>query len=178
MSSDDSPTPTHPSEPTDRRALLKKALVAGGVFWAVPAIDSFVSVAAAVSGATTVLLRKTVSGSADPALSAICLVGGVHTVRGSVVFTRSEAPSRICASVTVTSGPSVVGRQVFLLQSSSSACVGGTVTPVGTWAASPAGGPQTFCAPIVAGATRFVVALQLSGGGGTDSYSSVRAILL
>lgn len=181
MSSDDSPRQMAPSDPTDRRALLKKALVAGGVFWAVPTIDSFVSVAAAVSGSTTVGLFKTLNGNntPDPALSALCTTGAVgNSGRGSVVFTRSEGPPTICASVTLSTGTSAVGRAVYILQSSATACLGGSATQVGTWAASPALGPQTFCAPIVAGATRFVIALQLSGGGGVDGWSSHTAILL
>ena len=181
MSRDESPRPTSPSDPTDRRALLKKALVAGGVFWAVPAIDSFVSVAAAVSGATTVHLFKTLNGNntPDPALSALCTVGAIgNSRRGSVVFTRSEGPATIRAAVTLSTGTSAVGRAVYILQSSASTCLGGSVTQVGTWAASPALGPQTFSAPIVPGATRFVIALQLSGGGGVDGWSSLRAILL
>ena len=54
---------------------------------------------------------------------------------------------------------------------------GGIGARVGVWAASPALGPQIFTAPIVAGANRFVIALQLSGGGGVDGWSSRRVTL-
>ena len=40
------------------------------------------------------------------------------------------------------------------------------------WLAAQPGGPQTFCTPILAGATSFVVALIFSGGLGVDGFSS------
>lgn len=179
MVSDETPTPSGAPD-TDRRALLKKAVVAGGLFWTVPVIDSVLSPAAAVSGTTIVGLFKTINGNnlPDPALPALCTTGAVgNSGRGSVTFVRSESPATICATVTLSTGTSAVGRDVYILQSTSVGCVGGTVTRVGVWAASPALGPQTFCAPIVSGATSFVIALQLSGGGGVDGWSSARANL-
>lgn len=166
--------PTSPDS-IQRRNLLKKAAAAGGVIWAVPTIDSFLSVAAAASGTVTVPLRKSLNGNntPDPALSVLCTTGGIgNSVRGSTVWVRSEGPATICVTITMTTGTSAEGRTVFILQAGADGCIGGTATPVGTWATSPAGGPQTYCAPIEAGATLFVVALTFSGGGGVDGWSS------
>ena len=165
-------------DPTSRRALLRKAAAVGGLLWAVPTIDSFVSVAAASSGTTTATLFKTVSGNQNPPLTSVCTSGALTSnVRGAAVWTRSEGPATICVTVTLSNGTSTTGRDVYILQSSTGGCLAGTVTPVGSWAATPAAGPQTFCTPIVSGATRFVVALQLSGGAGNDSYASSKVIL-
>jgi hypothetical protein len=181
MDDHEPPTHTDASEPTtDRRALLKKAVVAGGLFWTMPAIDSVLSPAAAASGTTTVGVFKTINGNnfPDPPLATLCTVGAVgNSGRGSATFVRSESPATICVTVTLSTGTSAVGRDVYILQSSSVGCVGGSATRVGVWAASPALGPQTFCAPVDSGAAWFVVALQLSGGGGVDGWSSTRANL-
>lgn len=174
--------PTSP-ELLQRRDLLKKAAVAGGVLWTLPTIDSFLSVAAAASGTlTNVPLVKSLNGNniPDPPLSTTCTQGGIgNSRRGTVVWTRSESLGTICATITLSTGTSAVGREVFILQSATSGCIGGTATRAGIWQGAPANplGPQTFCMPLLSGATTFVVALQLSGGGGVDGWSSVPATL-
>lgn len=165
-----------------RRSLLKKAAAAGAVFWTAPAIDSFLSVAAATSRDLTVPIVKTVNSNQDLSLSTICTAGGVgNSIRGSATFARRDNAGTICVEITLTTGTSAVGREVFILQSRSSTqtCLGlpDPPVPVRTWAASPQYGPQTFCAPLVSGADTFVVALQLSGGGGVDGWSSHLASL-
>ncbi|MCY7300856.1 MAG: hypothetical protein LH616_16820, partial [Ilumatobacteraceae bacterium] len=133
------------------------------------------SPAAAASGTVSgVPLVKDVNNNTNVSRNQLCLVGGVgNSGRGTCVFSRTETPALIGVTITLSTGTSAVGRDVYILQSTSStACVGGTLSRVGVWAASPALGPQTFSAPIVSSATRFVIALQLSGGGGVDGWSS------
>jgi hypothetical protein len=171
--------PTSP-ESLQRRTLLKKAAVAGGALWTLPTVDSFLSVAAAASATVTVPLVKTLNGNSqpDPPLPELCTTGGTgNSVRGSAVWVRNEGPPRICVTITLSTGVTVVNRQVYILQSNGSGCVGGTVTKVGDWSAAQPGGPQTFCTPILAGATSFVVALIFSGGLGVDGFSSHVATL-
>ena len=157
-----------------RRKLLRAA--GAGLTGAALITVALASPAAAASGRVSgVALVKTLNGnnSPDPALLALCTVGGVgNSGRGSCVFARTEGPATISVTVTLSTGTSAVGRAVYILQSASGTCVGGYVTQVGIWATSPALGPQVFTAPIVSGANRFVIALQLSGGGGVDGWSS------
>ncbi len=160
-----------------RRSLLKKGAVAGGLLWAVPTVDSVFMAAAAQSSPPTTAtagLFKSGNGSSNPPLLSLCQVGATSTAgRGTAVFTRTQSPPTICVTVTLSTGADAQSRDIFILQSTAGqTCVGGTVTAVGTWAASPAAGPQTFCAPIVSGATNFVVAQQLTGGGGNDGWAS------
>jgi len=160
-----------------RRSLLLKGITAGGLMWAAPMIESVRSVAAAQSAPPTTAtsdLFKSAPGNTDPALISLCQSGATSTARrGSVTFTRTASPATICVTITLSTGFGVAGREIFILQSTAGeTCVGGTSTAVGTWAAVPLLGPQTFCAPIVPGATRFVVAQQQSGGGGNDGWSS------
>jgi hypothetical protein len=167
----------------DRRRFIKGAGVtvgAAGALWAAPAIGGFVSPAAAVSGTSTTSFVKSSNGSTDPALTTLCQSGGQSPAsRGTAVFKRTESPATICVTCTMSTGTTVAGRDIFILQSDSSGtCLGGTTTPAGTWAASPAAGPQTFCSPIISGATKFVVAQQVSGGGGNDGWSSTPPISL
>lgn len=163
-----------------RRKLLRAA--GAGLTGAALITVALASPAAAASGSVSgVALVKTLNGNnnPDPALFALCTVGGVgNSGRGSCVFARTEGPATISVTVTLTTGTSAVGRAVYILQSASGTCVGGDVTQVGTWAASPALGPQVFTAPIVSGANRFVIALQLSGGGGVDGWSSGPVVFL
>jgi hypothetical protein len=164
----------------ERRSLIKKGAVVGGILWSVPTIDSVLSVAAAQSAPTTAVagLFKSGPGQADPPLGALCLTGATSNApRGSATFTRTEDPPTICVTVTLSTGFGVAGRSIFILQSSGTTCVGGQATSVGTWAAVPLLGPQTFCAPIASGATEFVVAQQISGGGGNDGWSSTPVVL-
>jgi hypothetical protein len=162
------------SEPLQRRDLLRKGVVAGGLVWASPVIDSALSPAAAQSAPSTATaeLFKSGNGSANPPLASLCQTGATSTAgRGTAVFTRTG--TTICVTVTLSTGADAQSREIYILQSTAGqTCLGGTATPVGTWAAVPAAGPQTFCAPIAPGATRFVVAQQLSGGGGNDGWSS------
>ena len=163
-----------------RRKLLR--LAGAGLTGAALVTVALASPAAARSGTGTVDLVKSLNGNndPDPPLPTLCTIGGVgNSGRGTSVFTRSEGPARIRVTVTLSTGTSAVGRDVYILQSktSPSSCVGGTGARVGVWAASPALGPQTFTAPIVTGANRFVVALQLSGGGGVDGWSSYPVVL-
>jgi hypothetical protein len=161
---------------TSRRRLLKGAVAGAGALWVAPTIDSFVSPAAAASGTATAALRKDANGGLlDRCISGcggalgLDLCGPVS--RGDIVFTRTTgSPDEICASITLDSGPSTTGRSVYILQSDGTDCLEQTL--VGTWAATPAQGPQVFCADIVPGATWFTIHSPQSGGGGTDIYSS------
>ena len=165
-----------------RRSLILKGLTAGSLVWAAPLIHSVTSVAAAASAprTATASLFKSGNGSANPPLLDLCQVGATSTAgRGTAVFTRTDDPPTICVTVTLSTGADAQTREIFILQSNAGAtCVGGQATPVGTWAAIPAAGPQTFCAPIVDGATRFVVAQQLSGGQGNDGWASSPPVAL
>ncbi len=165
--------PSDASTSISRRRLIAGAGVAAGAVWVTPTVLSL-DAAAAASGSFTTGLFKSGNGSANPALSTLCQNGAQSSAgRGTAVFKRTEGPATICVTVTLSTGADASSRDIFILQSNSSGtCVGGTVTPVGTWALSPAAGPQTFCAPIVSGATQFVIAQQLTGGGGNDGWSS------
>ena len=169
-------------DPTGRRALLKQATAAGALLWAAPVVDSFVSVAAAAStiATATVGLFKSSNGSADPSLTSLCGTGAASPApRGTAVFTRASGGGMICVTGTLSTGADAQSRDIYILQSTAGGtCVGGTVTKVGSWAATPSSGPQTFCAPVAPGATHFVVAQQLSGGGGNDGWSSKPPISL
>ena len=155
-----------------RRKLLKAggASLTGAALITVALASPVAAASGTVSG---VPLVKDVNGNGDPPLSTICLTGGLaNSGRGFCSFTRTESPATISVTITLTTGTSAVGRTVYILQSTATTCVGGTAAPVGVWAASPALGPQTFTAAIVSSATTFVVALQLSGGGGVNGWSS------
>lgn len=160
-----------------RRKLLR--LAGAGLTGAALVTVALASPAAARSGTGTVDVVKSVNNNDNPSLTTLCLGGGQgNSKRGISTFTRSEGPATISVTITMTTGTSAVGRTVYILQSSSpTSCVGGTVTPAGNWSASFPSGPQTFTAPIVTGANRFVVALQLSGGGGVDGWSSYPVVL-
>lgn len=162
----------------------RKLLRAAGASLAGVALTTvaLASPAAAASGSVTgVQLVKSLNGAnvVDPPLSTLCLDGGLgNSVRGTCTFSRTETPATISVTITLSTGTSAVGRFVYILQSvSPGSCVGGTSSPVGTWAASPAAGPQTFSARIVNSADRFIVTLQLSGGGGVDGWTSIPVIL-
>lgn len=165
-----------------RRRLIKHAAAAGGILWVTPLMDSIVSVAAAASVPTTATasLWKSGNGSANPPLGNLCSTGATSTAgRGTAVFTRNDTLGTICVTVTLSTGADAQSRSIFILQSTAGGtCVGGTTTPVGFWAASPAAGPQTFCAPIASGATAFVIAQQLTGGGGNDGWASAPPVSL
>ena len=165
-----------------RRTLLKAA--GAGVTGAALVTVALASPAAAASGTVAgVPLVKSLNGAndPDPPLLTLCATGGLgQSDRGVCTFVRTETSAGAFISVTITlsTGTSATGRSVFILQSTSpSNCVGGTTLRVGSWAASPAKGPQTFVAPISAGASRFIISLQLSGGGGVDGWSSSPATL-
>jgi hypothetical protein len=156
-----------------RRVLLKGAVAGAGALWVAPAIDSFVTPAAAASTVTSA--GANLQKDPDGTLALRCLNGCngqcSNAGRGSVTFTRSAgSPATICAAITIASGPSITGRQVYIQQSNGTTCLSSTL--VGTWAASPANGPQTFCVAVATGATRFSVHMPISGGGGTDIYTS------
>ncbi len=171
-----------------RRDLLKKAIVAGGAFWAVPTIDSFVTPAAAggsgtVTMATTTLNKWTNGNNAQPSLTALCGNGSIaNAPRGSVTFTRTSLTNTISATVTLSTGTNITGRFVTILQSTCSAnnvagtCVNTPVVDQGPlaprWLATPAQGPQIFTAQILPGATCFVFLLSVSGGGGNEDYAT------
>lgn len=166
-------TETPRATSSSRRTLLKGAVAGAGALWVAPTIDSFVSPAAAASTATqgTGTLRKDPNGT----LAARCVQGCngncSNAGRGSVTYTRSAGGSAtICVSITLASGPDITGRQVYILQSNGTTCLAQTL--VGTWAATPANGPQQFCTSVVSGATWFSVHMPISGGGGTDIYTS------
>lgn len=158
-----------------RRKLLKGAGVslAGAALVTV----ALASPAAAASGTISgVPLVKSLNGAndPDPPLLTLCSTGGLgNSGRGTCTFTRTETPATISVTITLSTGTSAVGRSVYILQSTSSgSCVEGTSTQVDSWAASPAKGPQTFTTEIAPLATRFIISLQLSGGGGVDGWSS------
>ena len=159
----------------DRRAAMKAALggaVAAAAMTA-PRITNFTvvpSYAAAYSGSATGNLTKATVGSAGYP-SNFCTVGtATNVARGSASFVRSGTPATICVTITLSTGTSITGRSVTIFQSNASGCLGSTV--VGTWAAAPAAGPQTFCAAVLAGATKFFVNLDISGGTGNQAWAS------
>jgi hypothetical protein len=172
------------STPTDslqaqveRRAALKAALggAAAAAVLAGPTISSF-SVAppyaAAASGTATAVMRKAGSGSQPPV--APCTAGPDATTgqtRGNAVFARTENPAQICATITLSTGQSSLGRTVQFLQSAGGTCLGTTTATPSTW---PDGtqGPFTFCSSILTGATTFVVNLVANGGNGNDDSIS------
>lgn len=181
--SDDAPiAPAADNARSSRRAVLKGVGLGAGAIWVAPTIDSFLTPAAATSGTATASFFKSGSGSTNPLLSALCQTGALSTAqRGTAVFVRTENPTpQICVTLTMSTGSTATGREIYILQSTSAgACVSPSDTVlVGTWAASPAGGPQTFCAAILATATKFVAAQQLSGGGGNDGWSSAPPVSL
>lgn len=158
-----------------RRKLLRAAgaSVAGATLITV----ALASPAAAASGTATVAVVKSLNGNndPDPPLGTLCEIGGVgNSGRGTSVFVRTETPAMISVTITLTTGTSAVGRAVYILQSTSSGTCAqfAPFVQAGTWSAINPIGPQTFSAAIVPGATRFVIALQLSGGGGVDGWSS------
>ena len=159
-----------------RRRLLKGAVAGAGALWVAPTIDSFVSPAAAASGTATAELRRDPVGTTTNRCLSGC--GGAlgldlcsPTGRGDITFTRTVgSPDQICASITLDSGPSIANRQVYILQSDGTTCLAQTL--VGTWAATPADGPQVFCAPVASGATWFTIHSPESGGIGTARYTS------
>ena len=161
-----------------RRRLLKGAVLGAGALWVAPTIDSFFSPAAAASGTANGSLRKDPNGTPANRCISGCngIVGGGQANcspagRGSVVFTRSVGtPDTICVTITLDSGPNIAGRDILISQSDGSACV--SQLKVADWAENPANGPQTFCTPVTSGATWFSVHMPVSGGGGTDIYTS------
>ncbi len=182
-------TETPPAPTESRRDLLKKAVVAGGVMWAVPVVDSFITPAAAggsgvITMATTTLNKWTNGNNAQPSLTALCQNGSIANAgRGSVVFTRDSATNTISATVTLSTGTNITGRFVTILQSTCPSnnamgtCANTPVVNTGPgapkWAATPSQGPQTFGPyPIINGATCFVFLLSVSGGGGNEDYAS------
>lgn len=160
-----------------RRQLLKGAVAGAGAVWVVPTIDSFTSRAAAVSGTAGGELRKDPNGTLANRCVQGCngIVGGgpnncSNAGRGSVTFVRTESPATICATITLASGPNITGRDIYISMSDGTNCVDQQLA--GEWASSPLDGPQTFCAAIASGATWFSVHMPVSGGGGTDIYTS------
>lgn len=171
-----------------RRKLLKMA----GVSMAGAGIISvaLASPAAAASGTVTTNLRKTVNEGVTPPLGSVCTLAATgNSVRGTAVWVRTESGSvtdsfgntvtgpAICVTCEMTTGTKANGRVIYILQSNGGTCVGGTSTPLATWPGNPTSGaadrgPYTICAPILTGATAFVVAFQESGGGGSDTFSS------
>jgi hypothetical protein len=163
---------------SSRRSMLKKSAVAGGLVWSIPVIESITAPAAAQGSLETQVttpLEKVTNGLAEIPPSETCVKGSQSNVgRGSVTFTRTAAdPDRICAAITLTTGTDITGREVRILQSANGAlCADPAPAPIGSWAATPLQGPQTFCAPVVTGVTHFVVWLSVSGGGGNDDYAT------
>jgi hypothetical protein len=164
--------------PSRRTVLMGAAGVTA--FWAVPTIASFTSPAAAASGQATSGLFKATSGN-TPLPANICTAGAGSSVnRGSVTLTRSENPATISISITLSTGQTATGRSILVLQANANGCLVNVADPaaaVGTWAATPAQGPQVFSAPIASGADRFVVVMVASGGGGNDDTASNVVIL-
>ena len=172
---------------TARRTVLKGAVAAAGVAWAVPTIDSFVSPAAAASGTTTTTtstttpptttatanLQKDPNGTLTNRCLQGCSGGGCSNAgRGSAIFSRTG--NQISVTITLTSGPGTAGREIWIMQTDGVTCQN---VLAGTWAGTPLGGPQTFTATISPGMTKFSVHNQASGGGGTDIYTSYQVTL-
>ena len=153
-------------------------MLGAGALWVAPTIDSFFSPAAAASGTANGSLRKDPNGTLANRCISGCngIVGGGQNNcspagRGSVVFTRNAgSPDTICVSITLSSGPDITGRDVYISMSNGTNCL--TQVKVADWAASPANGPQSWCTNVVSGATWFSVHMPVSGGGGTDIYTS------
>jgi hypothetical protein len=172
---------TDPINGPSRRLLLKGAVAGAGALWLAPAIESYVSPAAAVSGTATQSLQKDPNGT----LAARCGTGCdsnqcSNAGRGSVTFVRTAgATPTISATITLSSGPDITGRSIYILQGNGSptgTCIAQSLAPT-VWAATPLNGPQTFTVPVASGATWFAVMIPQSGGGGTDIYTSYQVNL-
>jgi hypothetical protein len=159
----------------ERRAALKAALggAAAAAVLAGPTISSF-SVAppyaAAASGTATSVMRKAGSGNQPPL--APCTFGPdarTGQTRGTAAFARTENPAQICATITLSTGQPTTSRTIRFYHSADGTCIG--TTEAGSW---PDGelGPLTYCSPILAGATTFVVNQVASGGNGNDDSIS------
>jgi hypothetical protein len=170
---------TAPTTGPSRRLLLKGAVAGAGALWLTPAIGSYVTPAAAASGTATQSLQKDPNGT----LALRCGVGCdtnqcSNAGRGSVTFVRTAGTSpTISATITLSSGPDITGRTVYILQGNGAGgCVAQSLAP-NAWAATPQNGPQTFTVPVASGATWFAVMIPQSGGGGTDIYTSYQVNL-
>ncbi len=171
-----------------RRKLLKMAgasMAGAGIITV-----ALASPAAAASGTVTTNLRKTVNQGTTPPLGDVCTLAATgNSIRGTAVWVRTESGSvtdsfgntvtgpAICVTCQMTTGTKANGREIYILQSNAGTCTGGTATIRATWPGNPTSGaadrgPYTICAPILTGATAFVVAFQESGGGGSDTFSS------
>ena len=156
-----------------RRKLLKMAgasMAGAGIITV-----ALASPAAAASGTATTELRKTLNGNNSPNPTptqlCLCVAPTGNSKRGDCVWTRTENPSTISVTVTMTTGTSPPP-SVWILQSNGTTCLKGDMAQVGTWG-TPVGGPQTFTTSIAPGATIFTVVFFLSAsGGGVDGWSS------
>ena len=179
----------HPSA-LDRRAAMKAALggAAAAAVLAAPRVDGFRLVPDYAAAATATAgggLQKdpngTLANRCTTATSIGCTYAGgppsgcSNAGRGSTTFTRTDSTNTISVAITLDSGPDITGRDIYILQSNGGSCV--ATTYVGDWAAAPANGPQTFTATIASGATLFAVHMPVSGGGGTDIYTSFQVNL-
>lgn len=162
--------------------MLKKSAVAGGLMWTTPVIESVTAPAAAQGSVGTVVtspLQKVTNGLATIPEAEVCVTGSQSNVgRGDATFTRTAAdPDQICVAITLSTGTDITGREVYILQSTAAGvCADPAAAPIGIWASNPQQGPQSFCAPVLIGATHFVVWVSVSGGGGNDDYASVGPI--
>jgi hypothetical protein len=173
--------PEQPTESTSgpsRRLLLKGAVAGAGALWLTPAVESYVTPAAAVSGTATSSLQKDPSGTLASRCGVGCDTGLCSPAgRGSAVFVRTAgATPTISVTLTLASGPDITGRSIYILQGDGTNCVAQSLAPT-VWAASPQNGPQTFTVNVAAGATWFAVMIPQSGGGGTDIYTSFQVHL-
>jgi hypothetical protein len=176
------PTPHADRAALDRRQLLTRAGVAGGVLvWTAPTIDSFLSAAAAQGTADDPTATTNIWkwNNNPPTTDAVCSGAAAGNAnRGSVVFTRVNSTNTLEMVITITSGPTIPTREVVALQSDAAGnCLAQTVAVPPTFGA-PNNTPATFTVDIVAGATHFALVLLETGGGGTDTYTTTRVNLV
>jgi len=172
-------TPNGGPASISRRRLLAQAGAAGGLLWVAPAIDSSFSAASAQGSlpdpdpvVTTTVWKW---NATPPSEATICSGANAGNANfGSAVFTRIRSTGTIQVVITITNGPSISTRQVLILQSDSNGnCLAQTASTPATFGAAN-NTPATFTAPITPGATHFALALLRSGGGGVDTYTTVR----
>jgi hypothetical protein len=174
----------------DRRAAMKAALggAATAAVLAAPRVEGFRLVPDYAAAATATAgggLQKDPNGTLANRCTTASTIGCTYAGgppngcsnagRGSVSFTRTDSTNTISVTITLDSGPDITGRDIYILQSNGTSCL--ATTYVGDWLASPANGPQTFTATIVSGARLFAVHMPVSGGGGTDIYTSFQVNL-
>lgn len=170
----------------DRRKFLQRAGVASaaaGTLWVAPSVVGSSAAFAAGSGTTTypqMEFYKYNNSQGTYSQSTACSPGYVKSqltgaaVRGGVDVTFTASTSNLCFTITLSSGPSIGTRIVYLLASNASGCLATINT--GPWGAGTASTYST-CAVVPVGTTEVTVTAEESGGGGTAIYTMDHIVL-